>query len=126
MNTIEYFKEHFDQLERGNDLNGLGVVRRNAFSAFSKMGIPTTRHEEWKYTRISGLFNKEYQFPADKIKSSITAVDLKPIRLPGHEQANQLVFINGLFSSQLSSIRSEELEILPLEEAARHEYHEIV
>ena len=27
------------------------------------MGIPTVRHEEWKYTRISSLFNKEYQFP---------------------------------------------------------------
>ena len=126
MNTIEYFKEHFDQLQSSNDLNGLGIIRRNAFSDFSRMGIPTLRNEEWKYTRISGLFNKEYQFPANKNKSSITEEDLRPIRLPGHEQANELVFINGLFSSELSVILSEELQVLSLEEASRNEYHDIV
>src|SRR5678809_679373 len=95
MNTIEYFKEHFDQLHSDNDNNGLGALRESAFNAFSNMGIPTAKHEEWKYTRIAGLFNKEYRFPASQIATEISATDIDPLRLPGHEQANELIFING-------------------------------
>ena len=30
----------------------VGAVRKQAFTAFEKLGIPSTRHEEWKYTNI--------------------------------------------------------------------------
>jgi Fe-S cluster assembly protein SufD len=125
MNTIEYFKERFDELQPGND-NGLGVLRQSAFDAFRKMGLPTAKHEEWKYTRIAGLFNKEYRFPVSQVAPGISAKDIDPFRLPGHEEANELVFINGLFSFSHSTIRSAELVVLPLEEAAKKEYSDIV
>jgi len=76
MNTIEYFKERFDQWQPGNS-NGFGVIRQEAFNAFSKLGIPGSKNEEWKYTRVAGLFNKEYQFPTDSLKASINAKDLE-------------------------------------------------
>ena len=119
---MEFFKERFDQLENGK--NGLGTIRQNAFDAFSNMGIPTSRHEEWKYTRIGGVFNKEFEFPVEA--TQLTADDLKDLKLPGHEEANELIFVNGIFSFPLSVIRSQELDILPLEEASSKEYKEIV
>ena len=88
------------------------------------MGIPTVKNEEWKYTRISGLFNKEYEFPLWPV--NISEKDLNALRLPGYEQANELVFVNGVFSFPLSFIRSSELIVLPLEEAASNEYKDIV
>jgi Fe-S cluster assembly protein SufD len=123
MSTIEYFKEHFDRLDKHN---GLSAVRQEAFNAFSKMGIPTVKHEEWKYTRIGGLFNKEYQFTLNTSTTRLNASDIDPVRLPGHEKANELVFVNGLFYQDLSTIRSEGLVVLPLEEAAGSEYKKIV
>jgi Fe-S cluster assembly protein SufD len=123
MSTIEYFKEHFDRLDKHN---GLSAVRQDAFNAFSKMGIPTVKHEEWKYTRIGGLFNKEYQFTLNTSTTRLNASDIDPVRLPGHEKANELVFVNGLFYQDLSTIRSEGLVVLPLEEAAGSEYKKIV
>lgn len=126
MNTTEYFKEHFDQLQSGNGVSGLGAIRQDAFNAFSKMGIPTARHEEWKYTRISGLFNKEYQFPVSPVTTLLSVKDLDAIRLPGHDKANELIFVNGLFSFPLSVIRSAGLVVLPLEDAAKNEYKDIV
>lgn len=126
MNTIEYYKEHFDQLQSANGSNGLAAVRQDAFNAFSKMGIPGAKHEEWKYTRISSLFNKEYQFPANPVTAPFSKAELDAIRLPGHEQANELIFINGFFSFPFSAIRSANLIVLPLEEAATNEYKEIV
>jgi Fe-S cluster assembly protein SufD len=88
MNTIAYFKERFDQLQPSDDHNGLDKVREQAFTAFSKMGIPGTKHEEWKYTRVAGLFNKEFQLPLDPLTGTITSSDLDKFRLPGHTQAN--------------------------------------
>ncbi|MCW3118208.1 MAG: Iron-regulated transporter permease protein SufD [Chitinophagaceae bacterium] len=126
MNTIEYFKERFERLQLTDKDSGLGTIRQHGFNAFSKFGIPTSKHEEWKYTRIGGLFNKEYQFPVNSILTSITAEEIDAIRLPGYEEANELVFVNGIFSLPLSSIRSRDLIVLPLEEAAKNEYAAIV
>jgi Fe-S cluster assembly protein SufD len=124
MNTVEYFKEHFDKLQSGNKNAGLHAIRQNAFDDFNRMGIPV-RHEEWKYTRISSLFNKDYEFPVTQTVS-LSSENLNVVRLPGHEQANELFFINGVFSFPLSSIRSEKLLVISLEEAAENEYKDIV
>ncbi len=126
MDTLAYFKEHFDQLQSANAGSGLNSLRQHAFQAFSAMGIPTMRQEEWKYTRISGLFNKEYRFAVNPVAVSFPTNELDAFRLPGHEQANELVFINGIFSQALSVIRSSQLQVMPLEEAAVNEYKHIV
>ena len=126
MGTIESFKERFNQYQAGNGTSGLNTIRQNAFEAFNKMGIPTSRHEEWKYTRIGGVFNKELQIPLNRVNTSISSLDVDALRLPGHDRANELVFVNGLFSFSLSSIRSSGLMVLSLEEAAGNEYKEIV
>ena len=126
MSTIETFKERFNQYQAGNGTSGLTTIRRNAFDTFNQMGIPTSRHEEWKYTRIGGVFNKEHQIPVSEANTSISSADLDALRLPGHDRANELVFVNGLFSFSLSSIPSAGLVVLPLEEAARNEYKDIV
>ena len=126
MNNIEYFKEHFDQLKLKEKNSVLDPIRQKAFNAFNKWGIPTVKHEEWKYTRISGLLNKEFQLPKTLETTTLSKVDIDSIRLPGYEQANELVFVNGFFSFPLSVIRSKDLVVLPLEEAAKNEYHEII
>jgi len=126
MNTIEYFKERFDRLQSGINGSNLAGISQKAFNVFNKLGIPAARHEEWKYTRIASLFNKDFEFPVDQA-SSISGKELDAFRLPGHEQANELIFINGIFSSSLSSIRSEkQLTVMSLDKAANNEYKEIV
>jgi len=124
MNNLEYIKERFNQLPSVNDGNGLGVIRQKAFEALNKMGIPTTRHEEWKYTRIGSFFNKEYQYTESQ--SGLSAADLLPFRLPGYEQANELFYINGRYAPELSVVRSKGLTVQPLQEAAKNEYKDIV
>jgi Fe-S cluster assembly protein SufD len=125
MNTA-YFKEQFDQLQLTDKGDALDKVRQKGFNAFSQFGIPTSKHEEWKYTRIGGLFNKEYFFPKTKGAVSLSPAKLDGVRLPGYEQANELIFVNGVFSFDLSTVRSSSLVVLPLEEAATNEYAAIV
>ncbi len=126
MNTIAYFKERFDQLQPNDDHGDLDKLRENAFQAFSSMGIPGSKHEEWKYTRIAGLFNREFQLPADPLTGSILPEDLDRFRLPGHEKASEMVFINGFYSFSLSKIRSNGIHVVALEEASNNGYRELV
>src|SRR5690242_16093990 len=123
MNTIDNIKERFQQLQSAS--NGkLKLHEQNAFEAFNRMGIPTSKHEEWKYTRIGSVFNKEFQFkPVD---TGLTMRDIEAVRMPGHEEANELVFVNGRYNAALSTIRSAELIVQPLQEASSNEYAGIV
>ncbi|HXB28881.1 MAG TPA: Fe-S cluster assembly protein SufD [Puia sp.] len=122
MNTIAYFKERFDQFQPDDDHGSLDKLREHAFREFSNLGIPGSKHEEWKYTRVAGLFNKEFQLPADPLTISITPDDLKAIRLPGHEMANEMVFVNGFYSFSLSQIRTNGIQVVPMEEASKNEF----
>lgn len=123
MNTIDNIKERFHELQFAS--NGkLKGHEQNAFEAFNRMGIPTSRHEEWKYTRIGTVFNKEFQLPP--AGATINRNDLEAVRMPGHEEANELVFINGRYHAELSVIRSAELIVQSLQEASSNEFAGIV
>ena len=124
MDTLAYFKEHFEQLQLKNEGSGLGEIRQKAFFAFNEKGIPTARHEEWKYTRVGTLFNIEYEFPVRP--AIISENDLNAVRLPGHENSNELFFVNGIFSETFSTVRSDGLVVSSLEEAAKNEYRDII
>lgn len=125
MNMTELFKDQFAQLQAEDKDSKLSAVREQAFDAFNKFGIPTVRHEEWKYTRIGTLFAKDYKSQVSA-KVNFSAKDVDAYRLPGHEDANELVFVNGQFVDSLSTIRSKDLIVLHLADAAKNEYSEIV
>src|SRR5213596_1251953 len=123
MSNFEYIRQQFDKLQTEDSTSGLQVLRKKAFDSFTRLGIPI-KHEEWKYTRISSLFNKEYKL--NQRPTSVSWKELEDVRLPGHEQATELVFVNGIFSFPLSTIRSNQILVMPLEEAAKNEYKEII
>ena len=123
MNTIDNIKERFNELQSGS--NGkLKSLEQNAFEAFNRMGIPTAKHEEWKYTRIGSVFNKEFELKPGG--TEVTLKDIEAVRLPGHEEANELLFINGIYSPEFSTIRSKELVVQSIQEAVVNEYAGIV
>lgn len=123
MNTIENIKERFHEVQSTGN-NKLKPMEQNAFETFNRIGIPTARHEEWKYTRIGSVFNREYEFKPAVAKLKMSEVDA--FRLPGYEEANELVFVNGIFDPELSRIRSKELVVQTLLEASGNEYSGIV
>ncbi|MDR6785030.1 Fe-S cluster assembly protein SufD [Pedobacter africanus] len=126
MNDLTYFKEQFDQSQHTTAADNLTAVRKDSFDTFIKKGLPTFRTEEWKYTGISSLFDKAYDLSGTA--SKVTKADVDAIRLPGHAEANELVFLNGHFNADLSNIRSSgtELEILSLKEALSSNYKSLV
>ena len=101
----------------------LESVRRTDLTTLIQLGIPTSKNEEWKYTRIAGLFNKEYRFCRnDRHGFRLIQQQLDAVRLPGHEQANELIFVNGVFSFELSVIRSSALRGFAIGRSRTNEY----
>ena len=98
-------------------------IRQKAYDSFNRMGIPTVRNEEWKYTRISGLLNAEYNlvFNSSTPFTHSAGHYQNAVRLPGSTGANELLFFNGVFSKELSRI-TDGLVVMSLEEAAKTDY----
>ncbi|MGZ4049780.1 MAG: SufB/SufD family protein, partial [Bacteroidia bacterium] len=124
--NINYLEDKFRQLQSSTSDGILNNIRKEGFKTFNKNGIPSARNEEWRFTSVGNLFKKEYNLSADNLK--ITASDIDAIRLPGSENADELVFVNGRYVPELSVIRSNEKEciIMPLEDAVKSEYENLV
>lgn len=124
--NINYLEDKFRQLQSATADNILNNIRIEGFKTFNKSGIPSSRNEEWRFTSVGNLFKKEYNLSAGNLK--ITASDIDAIRLPGSENADELVFVNGRYVPELSVVRSKDSEciIMPLEDAVKSEYGNLV
>ncbi|KAB2816655.1 Fe-S cluster assembly protein SufD [Phaeocystidibacter marisrubri] len=75
-------------------------MRREAFQNFEKLGFPTKRNEEWKYTNLKPILKGDYKlFP--KTEEDIEFKDVKKYFL-NEIDSYKVVFINGVYSSWLS------------------------
>ena len=80
----------------------LSDVRKNALASFKTLGIPSARHEEWKYTHIKTKLPETLKLAASS--ESHVASKLKYFNsIPG----TKLVFINGSFSAESSVIMEQ-------------------
>ncbi|MBN1301767.1 MAG: Fe-S cluster assembly protein SufD [Melioribacteraceae bacterium] len=89
-------------------LNGLSKsfftpLRENAIKDLGKLGFPTTKNEEWRYTNISPLLKNNFIPAAASREISLHFEDIKNKLFTGFEH-HLLVFINGIFSEELSSV----------------------
>jgi Fe-S cluster assembly protein SufD len=92
------------------------AIRQQAMKRFAELGFPTVRHEEWKYTNIMPVVKNDYAL-APQSATTLTKADIEPFLLP-NVKANVLVFVNGAYAANLSTIIStKNVEIMPLAEA---------
>jgi Fe-S cluster assembly protein SufD len=101
-----WYISNFDFFE--SKMNGVSKTpfhqtRRAAISKFAELGFPTLRDEEWKYTNIAPILNYKFKLAHAPVKLTKTA--LAGFVIPDLTQ-NLLVFVNGQFSKELSSIIS--------------------
>ena len=80
-----------------------GEVRESGMAAFESLPFPTRKTEDWKYTSLHALTTQDYNRPADNFDLD-NASEL--FEVSGLD-AYQLVFINGVFVSELSDEISE-------------------
>ncbi len=80
--------------------DALASLRDDAFSCFDRLGFPTTRLEEWRFTNVAPIAETPFVAPPTGIDYTRADLDaLHLTRLGGPE----LVFVNGTFAPALST-----------------------
>ena len=85
----------------------LKELRNEAFETFQRLGLPQNKAEEYKDTPIARTLLKNFNFRSPEIRGH---VDPKAFYIPSLD-ANILVFINGIFSKEHSTLISPETEM---------------
>ncbi|MEO2006919.1 MAG: Fe-S cluster assembly protein SufD [Candidatus Poribacteria bacterium] len=104
---VECFLANFRALEDelGAGPDWLTSRRREALDRFAKLGIPTTKHEDYRFTNLRGLVGTEFEgAPRPSLEAARKAIDGAPFADLGCPRA---VIVDGYFVSELSTIPAE-------------------
>ncbi len=96
--------ENFESKLNGESKSFIHGQRKAALQKLGEMSFPTQREEEWKYTNISPLLNFNFVDPLNAAKVEISKDRLQNYLFKGFDN-HLLVFINGVFSEELSDIK---------------------
>ena len=77
-------------------------LKKQALTNFEKLGFPTTKNEEWKYTNVAGILKSKFNQAGEP---GLSVNDIKYF-LPEDAKSILLVFENGKFNKKLSHIEN--------------------
>lgn len=99
-------------------------IRTEAIEKFEKLGFPTKRDEEWKYTSLNSILKNDFSvFP--KNEATIKLKNVKKYFL--HEiESYKIVFIDGVYNSFLSNTTHEGADICLLSSALKKPKYKMV
>jgi Fe-S cluster assembly protein SufD len=82
----------------------LAELRERGLANFARLGIPTTRDEDWHYTNPAVIAERAWAAHPAAGASSVQAADLAPYTF-GQPDWPTMVFLNGRFAPELSNLR---------------------
>src|SRR5271157_4235551 len=114
MNAIEekqgLYLSSFNQFEESLAARApswLHEIRRTAIESFAEKGFPTTRQEEWRNTNVAPIAAVPFQPATPPVPPPQRGGELRILQHPLADQGcPKLVFINGRFAKQLSTLEA--------------------
>ena len=91
MSLIDKIGDEFALASKEDKDSAVNALRVKAFEAFSKLGIPSMRHEEWKYTNIKTALPETLSVLNTEQAQKVSYDSFKSL------DAIKLVFVNGSF-----------------------------
>lgn len=102
---------NYNKLINGNDFSEypfwLNEVKKKSTQDFLNTGFPNEKgNEEWKYSNVKDLTN----YVSNSITSNNVSIDERNINLDKFviKDTNKIVFVNGIYSDNLTSILSDQ------------------
>src|SRR5260221_13409637 len=108
MINIDTKENYFSDFEVFAELYGksFSSLRKGAIEEFLRIGFPTTKHEEWKYTNLAPLLKSTFKPANPALKCNIGKEEIERYKAAGNN-ANLIVFINGRYNAELSEISAK-------------------
>lgn len=100
-NALQQWHHLFES--RGDDRS---LQAQQHWQQLMRLGLPTRKHENWKYTPLDELFSHRFVLPAE---AALTAEQVASLALP--LDAVRLVFVDGHFSASLSDADFDQFEV---------------
>jgi Fe-S cluster assembly protein SufD len=97
----EKYLEIFDQLKSrmAQEPRWLQSLRQEAFTRFAETGFPNTHDEDWRFTNVAAVAGTSFEL------AGLESIKKEQLESFGASQfACCLVFVNGLFSQELSNV----------------------
>lgn len=111
--------------EKNSKNKFVDTLRQEAIEIFDKNGFPSKKNEEWKYTNLAPLLKTDYKLFPESEEVSIGFQDIKKFFI--HDMDTyKVVFVNGVYSSYLSSTTHEEADICVMSSAMNKMVHQPV
>jgi Fe-S cluster assembly protein SufD len=107
MKDADLYLRQFDHLERqaaGRHPAWVFPLRKAGLARFAELGLPTTRHEDWRFTNLAPLAQLPFRPVFDYSRDGVSEAALGGFPFAGLA-GDRLVFINGHFSRELSAVR---------------------
>ena len=119
---LSSFMAFEERVDVDSDLHN---IRTEALRNFENKGFPTKKEEAWKYTSLNAVLKSDFSvFP--KEENAVNFTDVKKYFL--HEiDTYKVVFIDGVFSSFLSSTTHDGLDVCLMSSAlTKPKYKEVI
>ncbi|MDL1913816.1 MAG: Fe-S cluster assembly protein SufD [Bergeyella sp.] len=86
--------------------------RKSAFRRFESAGFPNKKEEEYKYTSLREIIEKDYNFYPKSVESDLDQ-EINKLSL-GTGDFYKLVIVNGTFCEEFSFLPKENIKYLPI------------
>jgi Fe-S cluster assembly protein SufD len=101
------YQEAFQALQEGPGVESsswLARLRENAMERFLELGFPSVKEEEWKYTNVAAIAKSNFRPTVSSELTPKSNSGMKQLASVPEAGSSQLVFVDGLFRSDLSSL----------------------
>ena len=102
------FREAFEDFagkSRDGEPSWLARLREGAFERFEEAGFPVTDEEDWKYTNVAPIARQAFRPAALGVGATPDLGAVEPF-LYAEARRSRLVFVNGFFRPDLSSLEA--------------------
>jgi len=99
----------YEQLLLGKAVKSNGwleKIRLDALTRAQALNFPSDRHDDWRFTDLSPLFQHGFQ-PVDSF-ARLTLTDIEQFLIPG---AIRLVFVDGCYAAELSDLAQTDIGV---------------
>ncbi len=104
-NFISFIEEKFNNINFNTEI---ASIQKEAYQRFCEIGIPTKKHEDWKYLNLA--FLSKLNFDNSKLSNEISNEQIQNLLIPNIKE-NLIVLVNGNFEPKHSRIIDNNLII---------------
>jgi Fe-S cluster assembly protein SufD len=91
----------------------LDRLRANAMERFQELGFPSVKEEEWKYTNVAAIARANFQPAVSSAPAPKSDIEL--LKSVPEAHSSQLVFIDGAFRNDLSSLTALPKQVVAMD-----------